>query len=232
MKIIREKFKAFFVLCRLIYEMIKNLKNLNDNKENNFEVCKNICKKVISKAKINCFVYGKNNVPKENCLIISNHISFFDVVILLSQINKPIGFAYASNLLRIPVLKKYITSLGGVPIHRDIKSIKQSVNKISNYLKYSSLIIFPEGGCSYSNNEVKQFQRGCFINLITINIPIVPVYLKVDKLIKISKWVIPTDKIEIVIGQPFKPYSKMTSKKLAEYAYEVVVNLRDCVSNN
>ena len=228
MKAIKERFKAITVFCTIIYEMIKNSGKLNDDKENNYNVCKDVCKRIISKAKIDCVVYGKNNIPDENCLIISNHISFFDIVIFLAQIDKSVGFAYAGNLLKLPVLRKYIKSIGGVAIHRDIKKIKKSVSDISSYLKKSSLIIFPEGECSYAVDKVKRFQRGCFISLRSMDVPIVPVYLKVDKLSKLGKWVAPLNKIKIIIGQSFKLHSKMTSKELAEYAYDIVVGLKDC----
>ncbi|MCH5304404.1 MAG: 1-acyl-sn-glycerol-3-phosphate acyltransferase [Ruminococcus sp.] len=208
--------------------MVKNSRKLNDNLENNYKICRDICKRIIKKAKIKCSVYGENNIPEENCLIISNHISFFDIILFVSQIENPIGFAYASNLLKIPFLKKFINSIGGVSIHKDIKKIKQSISNITNYLKESRLVIFPEGGCSYAIDKVKKFQRGCFISLKTLNIPIVPVFLKVEELGKIGRWVMPIDKIDIIVGKPFKSDSKMTSKELAEYAYDTVVNLKNC----
>ena len=207
--------------------MMKNYRKLNDDKENNYKVCKSIADKLISKAKIDCSVNGANNIPAENCLIISNHISFFDIVILLSQIDKPLGFAYADNLLKLPILKKYIHSLGGVSIHRDVKKIKESLSGIADYLKDSSLILFPEGKCSYEVDKVGQFERGCFISLRSTDVPIVPVYIKVDELGKLARWVTPLGKIDVIIGQPFKPDSKMKSKQLAEYAYNTVVCLRE-----
>ena len=112
-------------------------------------------------------------------------------------------------------------------IHRDVKKIKESLSGISDYLKDSSLILFPEGKCSYEVDKVGQFERGCFISLRSTDVPIVPVYIKVNELGKLARWVTPIGKIDIIIGQPFKPDSKMKSKQLAEYAYNTVVGLKD-----
>ena len=87
--------------------------------------------------------------------------------------------------------------------------------------------MFPEGKCSYEVDKVGQFERGCFISLRSTDVPIVPVYIKVNELGKLARWVTPIGKIDIIIGQPFKPDSKMKSKQLAEYAYNTVVGLKD-----
>ena len=224
---IKGKVRTCFVFSRLIYEMMKNYRKLNDDKENNYKVCKSIADKVIAKAKIDFSVYGAENLPEENCLIISNHISFFDIVIFVAKFDKPAGFAYADNLLKLPILKKYINSIGGVPIHRDVKKIKESLSGIADYVKESSLILFPEGKCSYEVDRVGQFERGCFISLRSTDVPIVPVYIKVEELGKVARWVTPLGKIDIIIGRPFKPDPKMKSKQLAEYAYNTVVGLKD-----
>ena len=75
------------VFFRLVFEMIRNYKKLNNDPDHNFLICKEICQKIVESAKIQLEIVQKEAFPKlENFLLVSNHRCFFDVVFLLATI--------------------------------------------------------------------------------------------------------------------------------------------------
>ena len=79
------------VFFRLVFEMIRNYKKLNNDPDHNFLICKEICQKIVESAKIQLEIVQKEAFPKlENFLIVSNHRCFFDVVFLLAAIEDTI----------------------------------------------------------------------------------------------------------------------------------------------
>ena len=81
------------VFFRLVFEMIRNYKKLNNDPDHNFLICKEICQKIVESAKIQLEIVQKEAFPKlENFLLVSNHRCFFDVVFLLATIEDTISF--------------------------------------------------------------------------------------------------------------------------------------------
>lgn len=65
------------VFFRLVFEMIRNYKKLNNDPDHNFLICNEICQKIVESAKIQLEIVQKEAFPKlENFLIVSNHRCF------------------------------------------------------------------------------------------------------------------------------------------------------------
>ena len=87
MKMIGNGLRLIRVFFRLVFEMIRNYKKLNNDPDHNFLICKEICQKIVESAKIQLEIVQKEALPKlENFLLVSNHRCFFDVVFLLEQL--------------------------------------------------------------------------------------------------------------------------------------------------
>lgn len=226
--------KSFNILLSLIYDFYKNQKYLNDDLENNYKICQNICRNVINSCDVPMIVEGVNNIPdNDSVLIAANHTSFYDIFILISCINRYMPFAAASELMKYPILNKYINSINCLLIDRnveDLKLIKKQLLDIEEYLKNGGLILFPEGECNYLDGEIKPFKKGGFMAASKLDTMIVPTYIKTDKMKKIGKWYIPTEEVKVVFGESFKPTEvfngKVNSTKLSKYTREKVLELK------
>ncbi len=77
---------------------------------------------IVSPALYTCFssrVYGAENVPKTGAIIVvSNHASDFDPLIVANFVERPIAFMAKEELFRVPVLGKAITLYGAYPVKR------------------------------------------------------------------------------------------------------------------
>ena len=102
MKMIGNGLRLIRVFFRLVFEMIRNYKKLNNDPDHNFLICKEICQKIVESAKIQLEIVQKEALPKlENFLLVSNHRCFFDVVFLLAAIEDTISFVAAKKPLAL-----------------------------------------------------------------------------------------------------------------------------------
>lgn len=221
-------------LLLLIFDFIKNEKYLNDDSENNYEICQNICKNVIESCNVPLIVNGYENIPKdESVLIAANHTSFYDIFILISCIDRYMPFAAAKELMKYPILNKYIDAINCVLVDRkteDLKLIKKQLLDMEDALKKGGLILFPEGECNYLSGEIKPFKKGGFIAASKLDTIIVPTYIKTENMKKIGKWYIPESEIKIIFGEPFRQseiFEKGNAKKLSEYTRDKVLELKN-----
>ena len=221
------------ILISLINDFIKNEKYLTDDLENNYRICQEICRNVIYSCDIPLIISGKDNIPKNDSILITpNHTSFFDIFLLISCIDRYIPFAAARELMNYPILNKYIESIDCVLIDRytkDLNIIKNQLQNIENAINNNGLILFPEGECSY-NDEINEFKKGGFMAASKLNTIIIPTYIDINRIKKIGKWCLPKDQVTITFGEPFKPKDvfkdRINSKKLSEYTRNKVLELK------
>ena len=221
------------ILFSLINDFVKNEKYLNDDIDNNYRVCRDICIKLVESCNVPITINGKENIPKDDSLLVcSNHTSFYDIFVLVSCIEKTMSFAAAKELMKYPILKKYINSINCVLIDRkteEINLMKKQLQDMEEAIKKGGLILFPEGECSYLDSELKPFKKGGFMAASKLDTKIIPTYIRTDKMKKMGKWYIPTDEVEITFGEPFIPsvvFEKSSAKKLSEYTREKVLELK------
>ena len=194
MKMIGNGLRLIRVFFRLVFEMIRNYKKLNNDPDHNFLICKEICQKIVESAKIQLEIVQKEALPKlENFLLVSNHRCFFDVVFLLAAIEDTISFVAAKELWHYPILSRYLDSIGCVALERGAKkmeTIKNNIVSMHQALAKGNLVLFPEGECSYYDEQMHKFRKGGFIGLDAKQ-PIVPVYIKPERLSSIGRWIVP-----------------------------------------
>lgn len=214
-----DNIKAIQVLLSFVLNMIKDKKYLNDDFYNNYAVCHQLCQKVVKKSDTHFIVEGIKNIPIDGSILIApNHVSFFDIILLMSIIDRPIAFAAALELYSYPVLNTYMEAINCVSIDRnttDYKEIKKQLNNINCAISENGLIVFPEGECSY-NQDVSEFKKGAFMNLKKGTTRIIPTYISTPSMIKIGRWTVPKDNVLVAFGTPFKVEDEFEYKPKAE----------------
>lgn len=105
-----------------------------------------------------------------------NHVSHFDIAMLLGYLPGNNRFAAKRELFRQPVLGAVLRTLGMIPVDREnpAASIEQ-LKKIGR--GDFSTIIFPEGTRSL-DGRLLPFKKGAFVAAIQLGIPVVPVVCK------------------------------------------------------
>lgn len=127
-------------------------------------------------------VKGNQYIPETGpVILLSNHISFIDWLILQSSVLHPIRFVMYFTFFKIPIFRTVCKHSHIIPIaenREDFKIIINSFKIISNELKDNQMVcLFPEGGISY-DGKVGTFKRGIEIIIEKDPVPLIPVYLE------------------------------------------------------
>ncbi|MDR3152068.1 MAG: 1-acyl-sn-glycerol-3-phosphate acyltransferase [Bifidobacteriaceae bacterium] len=110
--------------------------------------------------------YGLGNIPKMGSVIfICNHIRNLDapspVFAGFKRGRYPKVFAKV-NLWDVPILKKFLTFIEAIPVERNSKKAKSSLDIAKEHLEQNEyIVIFPEGTTSkIKNGELLKFKTG------------------------------------------------------------------------
>ena len=125
---------------------------------------------------LNIAVIGKENIPNEACVFISNHQSILDITVLVASANRPIGFIGKKELLKIPVLSYWMKQVHCVPIDRgNVREAIKVINQgVQNLEKGYSMGIFPEGTRA-KDGVMRPFKKGSLKLATRAKVKIVPV---------------------------------------------------------
>lgn len=125
-------------------------------------------------------VFGAENVPKDIPVVfISNHQSNFDVALIMSYIDKPVGFIAKIETKKMPLVRTWMEYINCVFMDRSsLKKSAQAIIEGVQMLKAGhSLSIFPEGTRS-KGGPVGEFKAGSFKLATKAKVPIIPVTIK------------------------------------------------------
>jgi 1-acyl-sn-glycerol-3-phosphate acyltransferase len=158
-------------------------------------------------------VTGQENIPQDSpFIIVANHSSLLDPIILGISVRPKVIFVAAAYLFKIGWLGYLLRKANSIPVQRenDIKAIKQSLK----ILKRGGVLgIFPEGGIDRQKNNLP-VRAGAAYLATKIGVPIVPIRIKgADKALpRGAKFIRSLNKIEVEIKKPIF-CSRQTSKE-------------------
>lgn len=123
-------------------------------------------------------VQGAENIPEnKGALLICNHVSFLDALLLFGACHRPAKFIMYYKIYNIPFLKPIFKAVGAVPIaskSEDPQVLENAYLEIKNSLSAGEiLVIFPEGGITH-DGKLQEFKPGMLKILQTHNVPVVP----------------------------------------------------------
>lgn len=123
-------------------------------------------------------VYNRHYLPDEGgALLVANHISWLDGVILLLTSSRPIRMiVYAGNFQQ-KWLKWMANLWGAIFLGTTPKTLVAALREAREALNNGELVcIFPEGGISRSG-QLQAFKPGAMKILSGANVPVIPIYL-------------------------------------------------------
>ena len=146
---------------------------------------------------------GLENIPKEGkCILVGNHTSNLDCLLLISSTKRTIHFLAKDSLIK--GFKKIIfQNMGIIPVNRKIHD-KNALNSAIDILNENKVIgIFPEGTINKTDDIIMPFKIGAVKMASTTNSTLVPFTIKNKyKVLKKS-----------VILEFYKPYKINTKNR-------------------
>ncbi len=124
---------------------------------------------------------GIENIPdKGPAVIVCNHVSFMDPIIIGGSIRRPIRFVMYYKIFDIPFLNFFFRNAKAIPIasaQEDKQIMEQAFDKVDAELAAGNLVcVFPEGSIT-RDGEVQRFRPGIEKIIARRAVPVIPVAL-------------------------------------------------------
>jgi len=173
-------------------------------------------------VKLNVEIKGKIERDKEY-IVVSNHLSYLDIPVLMVSVPKNIRFIYKKSLTNIPIFGWSLFFGGYIPIDRkNARSAIESLKKaMTRFKKSISIAIFPEGTRSITG-ETADFKKGIFMLADLAEVDIIPVsIIGTNLILKKDSLSIKPGRVKVIIEEPMK---FVKDKQLLDKIRDVIVN--------
>ncbi|MEG1751995.1 MAG: lysophospholipid acyltransferase family protein [Clostridia bacterium] len=153
-------------------------------------------------------IMKRKNIPKGKAILVCNHRSNMDVVVLMNKVWFKPNILAKKELFAKKCKRRFFKQIGGIPVDREnleLSTIKTCLLKLKNNEK---LIIFPEGTRNKTEDNLQALKNGSAMLSIKSQSPIIPIWIeKKPKLFSFNK---------IIVGQPFflKEFDKINAENL------------------
>lgn len=151
-------------------------------------------------------VVGAENIPaKGGVLIVSNHPTYLDPILLAVYAPRPFSFVAKRPLFYLPIVRTFLWLTDCIPVEQDApdrRALRLSIQKLRDG---DALVIFPEGTRS-DHGKLRPFQLGPAMIAAEAQVPIVPCGLAgVYEAWQMEAPIPKPAPVAIVFGKPFMP---------------------------
>ena len=157
----------------------------------------------------------------------SNHLSNFDIPVLLAYLPVQFRWLAKAELFKIPLFGYAMQRAGYISIDRsNFKSAVRSLKKAAKNIRDGvSVLIFPEGTRSQDCN-IQQFKKGGFVLAVDSGVPIIPVIIHGTWPIMPKKRIlVKPGNVVLEIAKPIKSsdYTRKSKEDLMEKVRNVLI---------
>jgi 1-acyl-sn-glycerol-3-phosphate acyltransferase len=127
-------------------------------------------------------IKGLENIPEKGAaLIVCNHVSFMDPLVIGGTVRRPVRFVMDHKIFKVPVLNFIFRTARAIPIasaKEDPEALQKAFDRIDAELAEGEVVcIFPEGKLT-RDGEINEFKRGVEKILERRPVPVVPMALR------------------------------------------------------
>ncbi|HEY7499029.1 MAG TPA: AMP-binding protein [Vicinamibacterales bacterium] len=136
-------------------------------------------------------------------VIVANHASYLDVVLLLATLPVTVRFAAKAKLTTYPVLGTLIRRAGSVEVQRGATAVADDL--AATLRNGESLFVFPEGTFVRASG-VMPFRLGAFHTAVDTGTPILPIAICGTRaVLPDGRWLLTRGPLELRVGNPLRP---------------------------
>lgn len=132
-------------------------------------------------------VDGLDRLPEGPCVLVANHASYLDGILLQSVLPPRFGFVIKREMTRVPLVHLFLRRLGSLFVDRfDTRRGSQDTRRFYRVAAQGeALAFFPEGTFG-PHPGVRGFKLGAFQIAARVGMPVVPVAIRG------SRWILPS----------------------------------------
>ena len=172
-------------------------------------------------------IEGKENIPDEAVLFVTNHRSYFDILLLHTTSGKRPGFVAKAEMDKFLLLNWWMRNINCLFLGRqDMRSGVQMIKDGAELIKKGhSMVICPEGTRN-QQHEMLPFKEGSLKMADKADCPVVPVaIIDSDQMLEIRPgFHIKSGSPKVIYGKPFyiKDLDKDNRKHAGAYVQEII----------
>ncbi len=119
---------------------------------------------------------GFEQIPEKGAaILISNHVSYADGLIIASACNRPIRFIIDTHIYNVPLVHYFMLYNRAIPILPTRESVTHALEEVSAALKAGDIVcIFPEGQLTYTGS-LGRFKTGIEAMVKRDPVPVYPI---------------------------------------------------------
>lgn len=142
----------------------------------------------------------------EGCIIVANHASYLDSLVLAAVIPVPVSFVAKAELMNVRGLRRFLTRLEIEPVGRsDARSSVDDSRRIAENADGRRLVFFPEGGFD-AVPGVRPFHMGAFMTAAVLGEKLIPLTIKgTRRKLPSDRWNPRAGPVSVVVGDPAEP---------------------------
>ena len=170
--------------------------------------------------------------PGRPYIFMANHLSAYDIFVLLSELPVQFRWLAKAELFRIPVLGWAMGTAGYISLDRsEPKKAYRSMEEAARRIREgTSVVIFPEGTRS-KDGRLQPFLKGGFTLAVKSQVPIVPISISGTwEIMPPQSRKVRKGDVEVVVGEPIetKGYTMKEREELRKRGSEAIsANLRE-----
>ena len=186
---------------------------------------------IFSGAGIATAVHGLEKIPDQPCIVVANHASYLDGIILDAYLPPRFGFVIKSEMADTPIAGFLLRRIGSEFVERfDVSASARDARRLLKVAESGeSLAFFPEG-TFLARPGLHQFRPGAFVAAINSELPVVPVAITGSRHILPAQTLQPRHgHLRIDVLDPIQPGDSAfaDSKDLAELARQRILVVLD-----
>lgn len=124
-------------------------------------------------------VSGRHHLPDSGCIVVANHASYLDGIVLTAVLPPTFGFVIKREMTRVPLAHFLLRRIGSEFVERF--DVHRSANDARRILRRAqsgaSLAFFPEGTFRREPG-LRRFHFGAFVTAARTGLPVVPVVIR------------------------------------------------------
>ncbi|MGQ0504084.1 MAG: lysophospholipid acyltransferase family protein, partial [Myxococcaceae bacterium] len=131
---------------------------------------------ILASADVRVDAAGVENVPAEGqFILVANHQSHFDALVILSLVERHLRFVAKSELYKIPIFGPALRLTGNLKVERtggdkDRETLRQAADEVRNRV---SIVFFAEGTRS-DDGILRPFKKGAALLARMAQVPLLP----------------------------------------------------------
>jgi len=173
-------------------------------------------------AGIRTEVAGVHNLPADPCIVVANHASYLDGILLQAWLPPRFSYVIKGEVQKVPFVAFLLRRIGArfVNRHSAGASARDARTLVRAAGDGESLAFFPEGTFTPTPG-LSEFRAGAFAAALRADLPVVPVVIRGARRVLPAGRVLPRrGPVAIDILEPLPAGAAETSRELARLARE------------